>query len=256
MCFSHSPPHWDLMRWDALQDSTTQPCPKLPPAPFLPTPGVVFPLAPQHCGLRAPQPCQDTASHDLGSILDLEISSCTSDVALLVVATSGKMLSPLPPSLRFGTRLHALTHKVLVSQITPNPTGGDALHHAQGVASCQGTPERPPKRQEEAWGEEQTHRSASPMDMGMAHTTPNHIPLPGSRTETAPTSPPAPLKPTKSSNTPKSRVAPKRPHLWWPLSLCPHGVPSIGVAAGSGTPTQSPRAVVGRKGRGSGQALP
>lgn len=154
------------------------------PGPFSPNPGVIFPLAPQHWELGAPQPCQDMASRDLGSILDLEISSCTSDVALLVVATSGRMLSLLPPLLRFGTMLHALTSNVLASQNTPNPTGGDALHHAQGAASCQGTSEKPPKRQEEAQGGgggHQTHRSASPRDMGMAHMIPNHISLPGSR---------------------------------------------------------------------------
>lgn len=42
MRFSHSPPHWGLMGWDALQNGTTQPCPKLPPAPFLPTLGLFF----------------------------------------------------------------------------------------------------------------------------------------------------------------------------------------------------------------------
>lgn len=115
-----------------------------------------------------------------------------------------------------------------------------------------------------------SHRSASPEDVtrtgllqppAVPRPQPlKQTPVPRSRMRVAGAVPPPPTPQTRHLRAPSRGLAPTpcpnptraRAPEWLP-SPCPHGVPFLGVNGGSGTPTQSPPAMVGREGRASGR---
>lgn len=184
MRFSHSPPHWGLVGWDALQNGTTQPCPKLPPAPFLPTLGLFF-LWPHSTGSWEP--------HNHAKIRPA--------VTLVASLTWKSPLAPLmlhswwlPPLAGCCPCCHPCSGLAQCSMLSPvmswHPKTPQIplvvmpctmLKGQHPVRGHQRNTQKGRRRHRGEGGGHQTHRSASPRDMGMAHTIPNHIPLPGSR---------------------------------------------------------------------------